>query len=187
MFRAGLYGATATYGVDGQVTGDPTRRAGQSSRSCYRSGHRSVESGNCRIILPILHHASDMPNTGRSRLNRPSNCSLPYQHRRWRSQVRQSTKYKVAGKAQELTGKIMESVCTEETDENSEARFGTKWARLAQRNEVMQPNDNSKKRPLLTEEQLRVISRGILRHKKGTPREEFEKLFQKPAAEVLAN
>jgi hypothetical protein len=43
----------------------------------------------------------------------------------------------------------------------------------------MQLHDDPKKRPLLTEEQLRVISRAILRPKRGTPREEFEKLFQK--------
>jgi hypothetical protein len=38
------------------------------------------------------------------------------------------------------------------------------------------------KRPLLTPEQLRVISRGLQpKPRKGSPREEFEKLFRQPA------
>jgi hypothetical protein len=45
--------------------------------------------------------------------------------------------------------------------------------------------DDPRKRPLLTPEQLRVMSRGHERVRKGTPREEFEKLFRKPAAESL--
>lgn len=50
----------------------------------------------------------------------------------------------------------------------------------------MQLSDDPKKRTLMTQEQLRVISRRPLRPKKGTPREEFEKLFQKGAARPLA-
>jgi len=42
----------------------------------------------------------------------------------------------------------------------------------------MQQNDEWKKRPLLTLEQLRIITRGRERVKKGTPRQEFEKLFR---------
>jgi hypothetical protein len=44
----------------------------------------------------------------------------------------------------------------------------------------MQQDDDPKKRPLLTPEQLRMISRVPERTRKGTPREEFEKLFRKP-------
>jgi len=52
----------------------------------------------------------------------------------------------------------------------------------------MQLHDDPKKRPLLTDEQLRVISRGTsLQRKKGTPREEFERLFSKLAAKSSAN
>lgn len=45
----------------------------------------------------------------------------------------------------------------------------------------MQQNENPRKRPLLTPEQLRIMQRGPERTKKGTPREEFEKLFRRPA------
>ena len=38
-----------------------------------------------------------------------------------------------------------------------------------------------RKRPLLTQEQLQVMSRVRVAPKKGTPREEFEKLFRRPA------
>ena len=46
----------------------------------------------------------------------------------------------------------------------------------------MQQNENPRKRPLLTPEQLRIMHREPERIKKGTPREEFEKLFRPPAA-----
>jgi hypothetical protein len=42
----------------------------------------------------------------------------------------------------------------------------------------MQQIDDSRKRPLLTAEQLRKLQRGRQPEKKGTPREEFEKLFR---------
>jgi hypothetical protein len=42
----------------------------------------------------------------------------------------------------------------------------------------MQPSDDPRKRPLLTPEQLKVIRRAPKRTKKGSPREEFEKLFR---------
>jgi len=45
----------------------------------------------------------------------------------------------------------------------------------------MQQNENPRKRPLLTPEQLRIMHRGPEKIKKGTPREEFEKLFRRPA------
>jgi len=38
------------------------------------------------------------------------------------------------------------------------------------------------KRPLLTPEQLRVISRGLPRPRRLSPREEFERLFRRPSA-----
>ncbi|MDR3703283.1 MAG: hypothetical protein P4L56_26790 [Candidatus Sulfopaludibacter sp.] len=46
----------------------------------------------------------------------------------------------------------------------------------------MQQNDDPKKRPLLTAKQLRAMHRAPERTKKGTPREEFEKLFRRQAA-----
>jgi hypothetical protein len=42
----------------------------------------------------------------------------------------------------------------------------------------MQQHDDPKKRPLLTTEQLRIMRQGPRKINKGTPREEFEKLFQ---------
>jgi hypothetical protein len=42
----------------------------------------------------------------------------------------------------------------------------------------MLQNDDPRKRPLLTAQQLEVIRRVPKRTKTGTPREEFEKLFQ---------
>jgi hypothetical protein len=42
----------------------------------------------------------------------------------------------------------------------------------------MQQNDDPRKRPILTAEQIRIMQRRPLRIKKGTPREEFEKLFR---------
>jgi hypothetical protein len=45
--------------------------------------------------------------------------------------------------------------------------------------------DDPRKRPLLTPEQLRVISRGQQRPRKLSPREEFEKLFQKRDSAAL--
>ena len=42
----------------------------------------------------------------------------------------------------------------------------------------MQPNEDPRKRPLLTPQQLQLITRAPNRTKKGTPREEFEKLFR---------
>jgi hypothetical protein len=42
-------------------------------------------------------------------------------------------------------------------------------------------DEDWKKRPLLTAQQLRVMSRVRVAPKKGTPREEFEKLFRRPA------
>jgi hypothetical protein len=48
----------------------------------------------------------------------------------------------------------------------------------------MQQNDDPKKRPLLTAEQLRNIHRVPERIKKGTPREEFEKLFRRQATAI---
>jgi hypothetical protein len=44
----------------------------------------------------------------------------------------------------------------------------------------MQQNDDPRKRPLLTAEQLRVMRAASENTKKGTPREEFEKLFRNP-------
>ena len=45
----------------------------------------------------------------------------------------------------------------------------------------MQLNEDPRKRPLLTPEQLRVITRRAPeKPKKGNPREEFEKLFRLP-------
>jgi hypothetical protein len=44
----------------------------------------------------------------------------------------------------------------------------------------MQQNDDPRKRPLLTDEQLRLMRRGLEKTKKGTPREESEKLFRYP-------
>ena len=46
--------------------------------------------------------------------------------------------------------------------------------------------NDPRKRPLLTPEQLRVISRGQPRPEKLSPREEFEKLFRKPEPEPAA-
>ena len=46
--------------------------------------------------------------------------------------------------------------------------------------------DDPKKRPLLTAEQLRNLHRVRPVVKKGTPREEFEKLFRRPAQVALA-
>jgi len=42
----------------------------------------------------------------------------------------------------------------------------------------MQQHNDPNKRPLLTDEQLRVIRRGHKRTEQGTPREEFERLFR---------
>ena len=42
----------------------------------------------------------------------------------------------------------------------------------------MQQHNDPNKRPLLTDEQLRVIRRGPKRTKQGTPQEEFERLFR---------
>jgi hypothetical protein len=50
--------------------------------------------------------------------------------------------------------------------------------KLRARNQDMQPSDDPRKRPLLTPEQLKVIRRAPKRTKKGSPREEFEKLFR---------
>ncbi len=49
----------------------------------------------------------------------------------------------------------------------------------------MQQIDDPRKRPLLTAEQLRIISRIPEKVKKGTPREEFERLFR-PRTVALA-
>jgi hypothetical protein len=46
----------------------------------------------------------------------------------------------------------------------------------------MQQIDDPRKRPLLTAEQIRVMQRVPVKAKKLTPREEFEKLFRRPAA-----
>jgi hypothetical protein len=45
--------------------------------------------------------------------------------------------------------------------------------------------DDPRKRPLLTPKQLRLMSREVPKPKKGTPREEFEKLFRKPPVPSL--
>jgi hypothetical protein len=45
----------------------------------------------------------------------------------------------------------------------------------------MQPQDDPRKRPLLTAEQLSMMRRSIVYTKKTTPREQFEKLFRLPA------
>ena len=45
----------------------------------------------------------------------------------------------------------------------------------------MQQSDDPRKRPLLTAEQLNVIRQALERAKKGTAREEFEKLFRRPS------
>jgi hypothetical protein len=42
----------------------------------------------------------------------------------------------------------------------------------------MQPNDDPRKRPLLTAEQLQTMRKASGRPKKGTPRQEFENLFR---------
>jgi hypothetical protein len=42
----------------------------------------------------------------------------------------------------------------------------------------MQQDEDPKKRPLLTAEQLQIMRRVPDRPKKGNPREEFEKLFR---------
>jgi hypothetical protein len=44
----------------------------------------------------------------------------------------------------------------------------------------MQQNADPRKRPLLTAEQLQIIRRVTEKPKKGSPREEFEKLFRQP-------
>jgi hypothetical protein len=51
---------------------------------------------------------------------------------------------------------------------------------------MMKPNaiaqdENPRKKPLLTAEQLQNMRRVPMRIKKGTPREEFEKLFRQPS------
>ena len=51
----------------------------------------------------------------------------------------------------------------------------------------MQPHEDPRKRPLLTPEQLRIIRRSSERATKGTPREEFEKLFGKSNTESLTS
>ncbi len=48
----------------------------------------------------------------------------------------------------------------------------------------MQKNDDPRKRPLLTAEQLRILHRGPAKIKKGTPRQEFEKLFLSAGATI---
>ena len=44
----------------------------------------------------------------------------------------------------------------------------------------MQQNEDPKKRPLLTAEQLQNMRRVLDRPKKQSPREEFERLFRQP-------
>jgi hypothetical protein len=51
----------------------------------------------------------------------------------------------------------------------------------------MKLNDDPNKRPLLTAEQRRIISRRRETPRKGTPREEFEKLFRPPYGAGGAN
>ena len=48
----------------------------------------------------------------------------------------------------------------------------------------MQLNNDPRKRPLLTPEQLRVMHKASEKTKKGTPRQEFEKLFLRPIAAI---
>jgi PAS domain S-box-containing protein len=88
---------------------------------------------------------------------------------------------------------ITERKRAEEAARRSEARFagivritsalvcGVLMAIVQHRNYTMEQNIDPRKRPLLTAEQLHVINRVPDRVKKGTPREEFEKLFRKPA------
>jgi len=45
----------------------------------------------------------------------------------------------------------------------------------------MQQDEDPRKRPLLSPEQLRLMNRGAVKAKKGSPREEFAKLFRQPA------
>ena len=58
--------------------------------------------------------------------------------------------------------------------------------RPAERNRKMQQNDDPRKRPLLSAEQLRRIGEAPKRVRRGTPREEFEKLFMKSPCRSLA-
>jgi hypothetical protein len=46
----------------------------------------------------------------------------------------------------------------------------------------MQQNDDPRKRPLLTPDQLRIMRGVHQKTAKLTPREEFEKLFRRPVA-----
>ena len=48
----------------------------------------------------------------------------------------------------------------------------------------MLQHEDPRKRPLLSAEQLRTIRRVLQKTNKGTPREEFEKLFHRPLAAV---
>lgn len=50
----------------------------------------------------------------------------------------------------------------------------------------MQQNDDPRKRPLLTADQLRNMRGVHQKTAKGTPREEFEKLFRRPVAAASA-
>ena len=47
---------------------------------------------------------------------------------------------------------------------------------------MQQQNAHPRKRPLLSVQQLQLIRRGTQRTKKGTAREEFEKLFREPTS-----
>jgi hypothetical protein len=63
----------------------------------------------------------------------------------------------------------------------SELRRGHKKpARAAKKVTKMHQNEDPKKRPLLTAQQLQIMRRVPNRPKKGNPREEFEKLFRPP-------
>ena len=44
----------------------------------------------------------------------------------------------------------------------------------------MHQNDDPKKRPLLTAQQLQIIRQAFQREKKPNAREEFERLFRRP-------
>jgi hypothetical protein len=56
----------------------------------------------------------------------------------------------------------------------------TKTGSSGKRVTKMQQDADPRKRPLLTAQQLQIIRRAPEKPKKGSPREEFEKLFRQP-------
>ena len=65
-------------------------------------------------------------------------------------------------------------------DTCSISRRGYKIGLSGKRVTKMQQEADPRKRPLLTAEQLLIIRRVTEKPKKGSPREEFEKLFRQP-------